>query len=69
MHSQRTWTLIANLTAGALKLKATEALGFDPGVDDGVWSAVSGLGGAQPPSWMVRLSEQLAKEDIAHKLY
>ena len=69
MHATRVWTIVANMPAGALQLLATEALGSDPGVTDGVWASVDGLGGNHPPQWMVRLSEQLAARGIKHALY
>ena len=66
----RTWTLYADLPAATLQLMAAEALGYQPGVTDGAWSAVSGLGDAkQPPAWMLRLSDQLARDGIEHQLY
>jgi len=65
-----TWTLAANLTAGALQLRAGKVLGVIPGVTDGVWSAVAGVGDAeQPPEWMQKLSEQLERDDIEHLIY
>ena len=69
MHSQRTWTLIANMPAATLQLLATEALGTQPGVTAGAWASVSGLGGTQPPAWMLELSEQLAARGVKHDLY
>lgn len=69
MHHSRVWTLAANMPAGTLKFLATEALGFDPGVTDGVWASVDGLGGNHPPEWMQKLSEQLAARGIKHALY
>jgi len=66
----RTWTLAADLSPAALQLMAAEALGYQPGVTDGAWSAVSGLGDAdQPPEWMQRLSDQLKRDGIEHQLY
>jgi len=66
----RTWTLSADLSPAALQLRAIDALGVDPGVDDGVWASVAGLGDAkQPPAWMLRLQEQLERDGIAHELY
>ena len=69
MHSTRVWTIAANMSAGALQLLVTEILGTQPGVNAGAWASVDGLGGAQPPQWMVRLSEQLTARGIQHALY
>jgi len=69
MHSYRTWTLSADLSPAALQLMAAAALGYQPGVTDGAWASVSGLGDEQPPAWMLRLRDRLAAEGIAHELY
>ena len=69
MDRYRVWTLTADLTPAALQLRASDVLGFIPGVDDGVWSAVNGLGGNQPPEWMQRLSNQLKRDGIEHQIY
>jgi len=65
----RTWTLYADLPAATLQFMAAEALGYQPGVTDGAWASVSGLGDEQPPEWMIRLRDRLAAEGIAHELY
>jgi len=65
----RTWTLYADLSPAALQLMAAEALGYQPGVTAGAWASVSGLGDAdEPPAWMRRLRDQLARDGIAHDL-
>ena len=65
-----TWTLIADLTAGALQLRASKFLGFIPGVEDGVWASVAGVGDTKrPPEWMQKLSEQLERDGIKHEIY
>jgi len=65
-----TWTLTADLTAGALQLRASEFLGVIPGVDDGVWASVAGVGDTKrPPEWMLRLSKQLEQDGIEHLIY
>ena len=69
MHATRVWTIEANMSAGALQLLAAEALGYQPGVTAGAWASVSGLGGNQPPKWMIELSKQLAARGIKHALY
>jgi len=69
MHAPRVWTIEANMPAFTLRLLATEALGYQPGVTAGAWASVSGLGGNQPPQWMTELSKQLAARGIQHSLY
>ncbi|PZM92220.1 MAG: hypothetical protein DIU79_12040 [Actinobacteria bacterium] len=69
MHSTRVWTIAANMPAYTLQLLASEVLGTQPGVTDGVWASVDGLGGNQPPRWMIELSKQLAARGIQHALY
>lgn len=69
MHALRTWTIAANLSPAALKIRAIKAFGIDPGVRDSVWASVSAIGGTEPPEWMLRLERQLAKEYVLYVLY
>lgn len=69
MHHTRVWTIEAQMPAATLQLLVTEILGYQPGVTAGAWASVSGLGGNQPPQWMLELRERLAARGIQHELY
>jgi Domain of unknown function (DUF1870) len=65
------WTLEADLTAGALQVWVADALPgqLQPGIKDGAYAAVSGLGTkAEAPEWMRGLLSDLTLAGITASL-
>lgn len=67
-QQERTWTLSADVTAGAMEVMAVDAgAAMTPSVSQGRWSSVSTLG-VQPAAWMTALAERFNAEGTDYTL-